>query len=68
MKHTNQEQKTKNQVSADQNKKNSKTQQGVRSEAGDTGSHQTVKGNREHQSEQESEGSNGQKGKQLNRK
>jgi hypothetical protein len=66
MKHKNQEETSKHQGTADQNKKN-KMQQGAKSESVDSGS-QSSKGNREHNSEQGSDGSNWQKGKQEKRK
>jgi hypothetical protein len=66
MKHTNQEQSSKNQETADQHKKASKSQQGVRNEAGDSASQ--TKGNREQHHGQADEGANWQKGKQGNRK
>jgi hypothetical protein len=66
MKHTNQEETSKHHGTAgDQNKKTNKSQQGAGNEATDSG---TRKGNREHGSEQSGEGSNGQKGKQGNKK
>jgi hypothetical protein len=66
MKHTNQEETSKNQGTAgDQKQKSNKSQQGTGNEAMDSG---TRKGNREHSSEQSGEGSNWQKGKQGNKK
>jgi hypothetical protein len=66
MKHSNQEQTSKNQGTADQNKKMNKTQQSAGNDSG-SGS-QSSKGNRQQESDREGDGSNWQKGKQGHRK
>jgi hypothetical protein len=66
MKHSNQEQTSKNQGTADQNKKTNKPQQSAGKDA--VSGSQSAKGAREHGGNKEGDASNWQKGKQAHRK